>query len=93
MLDEILEESWTYQEILNKGREKERRLWLQKYSETLLNYVHMRFPELDDFTRSHIETFKDTKALFKCLTQLFAVQTADEARQAIIDASRAETSE
>ena len=93
MLDEILEESWPYQEIFNKGRDKERRIWVQKYSETLLKYVHIRFPELDDFTKSHIETFKDTKALFDCLTQLLSVQTAGEAKQAIIDASTAETSE
>jgi hypothetical protein len=93
MLDEILEESWTYQEILNKGREKERRVWIQKYSETLLNYVHMRFPELDNFTKSHIETFKDTKAVFGCLTKLFTVQIPEEAKQAIIDASTAETAE
>jgi hypothetical protein len=93
MLDEILEESWTYQEIFNKGREKERRLWIQKASGTLLNYVHMRFSELDDFTKSHIEVFKDTKALFDCLTRLISTETVDEAKQAIIDASTAETSD
>ena len=93
MLDAILEESWTYQEILNKGREKERRLWLQKYTETLLNYVHTRFPDLDDFAKPHIETIKDTGVLLALLSKLFAVQMAEEAKQAIIDASTAETAE
>jgi hypothetical protein len=93
MLDDILEDSWTYQEIIKKGQEKERHQQIHEYRSTLLNFVHMRFPELDDFAEPHIETIKDTKALLALLNQLFTVQTAEEARQAIIDARAAETAE
>ena len=93
MLDDILEDSWTYQEIIKKGQEKERHQQIHEHRSTLLNFIHMRFPDLDDFAEPHIETIKDTKELLDLLNQLFTVQTAEEAKQAIIDASTTETAE
>ncbi|MGH2494017.1 MAG: hypothetical protein ACRDIV_04875 [Ktedonobacteraceae bacterium] len=93
MLDEILEESWTYQEIINKGREKERQYWLREQHETLLNFVHSRFPDVIDFAEPYVESIKDTNVLHTLLNKLFTVQTPEEAKQAIIDASTAETGE
>jgi hypothetical protein len=87
MLDDILEDSWTYQEIIKKGQEKERHQQIHEHRSTLLNFVHMRFPELIDFAEPYVETIKDTTVLLALLNQLFTVQTAEEAKQAIIDAS------
>jgi len=87
MLDDILEESWTYQEIIKKGREKERHQQIREHRSTLLNFVHMRFPELVDFAKPYVETIKDTTVLLALLNQLFIAQTSEEAKQAIIDAS------
>ena len=94
MLEDILEDSWTYQEILNKGREKERQHLIRGQRETLPGIVRKDFPDLSAFAELHVENIKDTDVLQHLLNQLlFSVQTAEEARQAIIDASTAETSE
>ena len=62
--------------------------------ETLLSFVRKQFPELSAFAELHVENMKDTDALQHLLNQLlFEVQTTEEAKQAIIDASTAETAE
>jgi hypothetical protein len=94
MLDDILEDSWTYQEIINKGREKERQHLIRGQRETLLGLVRKQFPELNAFAELHVENIKDTDALQHLLNQLlFTVRSAEEAKQAIIDASAVETAE
>jgi len=101
MLDDILEESWTYQEIVKKGlekglekgerlgREQERQQRIREQHETVMNLVRMRFPGLVSFAVPRVEAIKDADALHILINQLFAVQTEEEAKQAII-AARAE---
>lgn len=98
MLDDILEESWTYQEIVKKGlqqgmqqglqqgREEERQRWLAEQHETVINLVRMRFPDLVSFVLPRVEAVRDTEVLHNLINRLFAVQTAEEAKQAIMDA-------
>ncbi len=98
MLDDILEESWTYQEIVKKGmmkgRAEERQHFIRGQRETLLGIVRKNFPELGAFAELQVENIKDTDALQDLINQLlFSIQTTDEARQAIIDASTAESGE
>jgi predicted transposase YdaD len=103
MLDDILEDSWTYQEIVKKGmqkglqqgmqqgREEERQKVIRGQRETLLEFVHRRFPELNAFAEVHVENIKDTDAMQRLLNQLlFTVQTVEEAKQAIVDVSMEE---
>ena len=101
MLDDILEESWTYQEIVKKGLEKgerlgeqrgrelERQQRIQEQHQTVMNLMRIRFPELVAFAEPRIEAIKDADVLHTLINQLFAVQTEEEAKQAII-AARAE---
>jgi hypothetical protein len=98
MLDDILEESWTYQEIVKKGmmkgREEERQHFIRGQRETLLGIVRKNFPGLNAFAELQVENIKDTDALQELINRLlFTVQSAEEAKQAIIDASTAETHE
>jgi predicted transposase YdaD len=86
MLEDILEESWTYQEILKKGREEEHRQRVQEQRETLLSFVQMRFPELTLIAKQQISTINDPGALHDLIIKLFAVQTAEQARQALMEA-------
>lgn len=93
MLEDILEESWTYQELikkgmqkgLEKGREEERQQWVQEQRETLLIFVQMRFPELVPVARQQVAPIKDPETLHNLIIKLFAVQTAEEARQALME--------
>ena len=94
MLDEILEDSWTYQEILNKGREKERQHVIRGQRETLLGIVRKNYSELSAFAELHVENIKDTDALQDLINRLlFSIQTTDEAKQAIIDVSTVQSTE
>ena len=105
MLDDILEESWTYQEIVKKGLEKGRRLGfeegleegrqqlIRELRDTIIGLISMRFPTLLAFAESEVETIKNTDALHTLKSQLFSIQTTDEAKQAIRDASTAESAE
>jgi predicted transposase YdaD len=102
MLEDILEESWTYQEMikkgmqkglergleegLEKGREEERQRRVQEQRETLLSFVQMRFPELVPEARQQVSPINDPGALHDLIIKLFAVQTAEEARQALMEA-------
>ena len=105
MLEDILEESWTYQEMikkgmqkglqrgleeglekgLEKGREEERQQRVQEQRETLLSFVQMRFPELVPVARQQVSPINDPGALHNLLIKLFAVETAEEARQALME--------
>ena len=97
MLDDILEESWTYQEIVKKGlekgerlgREQERQQRIQDYHDILMNLIGRHFPELTSFAEPRIEALEDADALHILINHLLAVQTEEEAKQAII-AARAE---
>jgi hypothetical protein len=97
MLEDILEESWTYQEMikkgmqkglekgLEKGREEERQQRVQEQRETLLSFVQMRFPELTLTAKQRISAINDPGALHDLIIKLFAVQTVEEARQALME--------
>jgi len=103
MPDEILEESWTYQEIFQKGylkglelaRQLESQHWIEQERETIIKLVQTRFPGIVSFAQPHIESLNDWIALHALLNKLIeiAYKASDEARQATIDASTAETSE
>ncbi len=97
MLEDILEESWTYQEIvkkglqkgmekgLQKGREEERQQRVQEQHETLLSFVQIRFPELVTLAKQQTTPISDPDVLHSLTVKLFGVQTADEAKQALME--------
>jgi hypothetical protein len=88
MLDDILEESWFYQEILRKGVEQERQRRIQEKREIVVKLVQMRFPELVPLAEQHLPFIHDPEELHNLILKLFAVQTVDEARQVIIETDK-----
>jgi transposase len=88
MLDDILEESWTYQHILRKGVEQERQRRIQEQRETVVSFVQMRFPELVPLAEQHLHFVHDPEELHNLILKLFAVQTVDEARRAITETDK-----
>ena len=121
MLEDILEESWTYQEIarkglqkgldlglqqgleqglqqglekgmekgleqgLEQGREEERQQWVQEQHENLLSFVQVSFPKLVSLAMQQTAPINDPAVLHNLIVTLFSVQTADEARQALME--------
>jgi hypothetical protein len=105
MLEDILEESWTYKEIiqkgmqkglekgvdlglqqgLEKGREEERQQRIQEQRQTLLNLIQMRFPELTPVAKQQVTSIKKAEVLHDLIVKLFTVQTAEEAKQVLME--------
>ncbi len=90
MLEDILEESWTYQEIIRKGREEERQQRVQEQRETLLSFVQVRFPELIPIAKQLVTAINDPETLHNLTIRLFAVQTVEEAKQVLMEAGTQE---
>jgi cell fate (sporulation/competence/biofilm development) regulator YlbF (YheA/YmcA/DUF963 family) len=90
MLEDILEESWTYQEIIRKGREEERQQRVQEQRETLLSFVQVRFPELILVAKQLVTAINDPETLHSLTIRLFAVQAAEEAKQVLMEAETQE---
>ena len=102
MLDEILEESWTYQEIFQKGyqigfeqgyqigldlvRDMKHQKWLEQDRGYIIKVLQLIFPELVSFAQSKVDKITDRKVTQALLNQLFTVRTVEEAKQAIMQA-------
>jgi hypothetical protein len=93
MLEDILEESWTYQEMIKKGMQKGlergleqgRQQLVQEQYQTLLSFVRVRFPELVALAKQQTATINDPEILHNLIIKLFNVQSADDARHVLME--------
>jgi hypothetical protein len=93
MFQDILEESWVYQEIieqgLEKGLEKGRAEGsVQGQRQALMDFLQTRFPELLVLATQQTNSIKNAEVLRTLSTKLFAAQTAEEARQILLDVNK-----
>ena len=96
MFQDILRESWVYQEIgqqfheqgLEQGREEERRQELQRQHQTLMSFVQLHFPELPALANQQTKSINDPEVLQSVITKLFAAQTAEEAKQILLEVNK-----
>ena len=83
---DILEDSWGYQELTARARQKGiekglREGELQARREAVLDIVQDRFPSLFTLVSSYIQNIDDTTLLRSLNVKLSAAQTAQEAEQ------------
>src|SRR5581483_5457675 len=94
MYQDVLRESWVYQEIgqeyLEKGLEKGLEQGLEKgrkqgieqaLHQTLMIYVETRFPQLVVLARQQTGLITDVAVLNQIMSKLFTLQTPDEVEQ------------
>ena len=84
--EDIFEESWAYQEMLAKGRQKGFEIGLhegelQALRGVIADVVQERFPSLVTLVSNHIQKMEDTNLLRRLNVKLSAAQTAQEAEQ------------
>lgn len=95
MYQDILKESWVYQEIgqefFEKGREEERQREVQRQSQMLMSFVQTHFPEITALAKQQTEKIKDPEVLQSVILKLIATQRLDEARQILLDINKSET--
>jgi predicted transposase YdaD len=89
MFQDILEESWVYQEIIEQGLEKGREEGtVQGQRQALMDFLQTRFPELLVLATQQTNSIKNAEVLRTLSTKLFAAQTAEEARQILLDVNK-----
>ncbi len=89
MFQDILQESWVYREIgqqfHEQGLEEGR---LQEQREMLRDFLQLRFPETLVLANQQTKNIKDPEVLRTVLTKLFTAQTAEEAKQILLDVNK-----
>lgn len=96
MFEDFLEESWVYQEIVQKGIDKGLEQGIEQGIEigkkeamnalrpTLVSVVEARFPELTDLARQQGERFTVPEMLSDVIGKLLKAQTIEQARQILM---------
>ena len=82
---EIIQESWTYQETLQKGREEGReegrRQGLQTTQQIAISIVARRFPELELLARAIISMISDLNQLQTLAVELSVASNQEDAKR------------
>ena len=76
MYNDIIEESWVYQEW--EAREQRR---------TLFGIVQERFPEILNLVKKQAESIEDPEVLLRMAVKMSIVQTPEEAKQYLLTVS------
>ena len=96
MHQDILRDSWVYQEIgqefleqgFEKGREEERKQRLQDLRQMILSLVQVRFPEITEQASQQAESITDPELLKALNLKLLAAQQLDEAKKILFQADK-----
>jgi len=85
MYQDILQESWVYQETKLEGK-------LEALQKAILNIVQTRFPAMLSITKQQIDGIKNEEILQHLLLKIGLSQNADEALEALVEAKKASNS-
>ena len=78
MLEDLLGESWTYNEILRRGSVATGR-------EMLLGIVQVRFPDLLVEAHEHVDRVEDPNVLQSTTLQIVSAQSSEEAKKLLTE--------
>ena len=95
MYQDVLRESWVYQEIgqefFEKGQEEERQRRLQGQREILMSFVQAHFPEITALAQQQADSITDPEILQNIVIKLLATQRLDQAKQMLLDIDKSAT--
>jgi hypothetical protein len=80
-MDDILGESWVFQELIKEGLEKGEK---QRLGKDLLQFVEIRFPKLLTQVKQTIEQQASLEQLQTMLNKLYRADTVEEAQVALL---------
>ena len=78
MYNDILEESWVYQETKMEGK-------LEALQKTILNLVQAHFPEALSITKTQVDGIKDEAVLQDLILQISFAQKTSDVLRALVD--------
>ena len=98
MFQDILRESWVYQEIgqeylekgIEEGIEEERERRIQDQRAMLVRIVQLHFSELLALAKQQADAIKDPEILTAMNFKLLSAHTVEEARRILLDAHKGE---
>jgi hypothetical protein len=100
MFHDMLEESWSYREMVEKGIdigiekgieqgiERGERNALSALRPVLIHFIEARFPELVSLAQQQVERINKPEALSTVLDKLFLAQTTESARRVLTEIAK-----
>lgn len=96
MFHDMLEESWSYREMVEKGIDKGIDIGIERgelkalsaLRPVLIHFVETRFPDLASLAQQQAERINRPEALSTVLDKLFLAQTTESARQVLIEIAK-----
>jgi predicted transposase YdaD len=90
MFQDILRESWVYQEIAEQSREEERQQELQRQRQAIIGFVQRLFPEITALAEQQTTKITDPETLQTVILELLDAQVLEEARQILLSINKSE---
>ena len=92
MFQDILRESWVYQEIVEQGVERGREEGrLQGQREMLMRLIQLRFPELEALAKHQSDDITNPEILPSVNFKMLDAQTVEEVRQLLLSINKDKT--
>ncbi len=88
VFNDILRETWVFQEIMQEGEEKGLKKGLEGLRQTLLDVVQARFPELSFLARGQVAFIEDLEVLRGLIVKMSTAQTMEQAQQRLLEVGR-----
>ena len=93
MLQDILRDTWAYQEIMQEGREEgreeERQQRLKDQRQMLMTLVQVHFSNIVHLAQERADDINDPEVLQSLILKVVAAQDEEEAKQILLSSSRA----
>jgi len=83
MFEDFLEDTWAYQEILQKGLLLGRQEELLRQRKNLTYIVQMRFPELTVLAKKRSELLSDPAEMQALIDKIYGTETVQDARKVL----------
>lgn len=88
MYQDILRDSWVYQEIGQEFLEEERQQALQRERQMLISFVQATFPQIADLARQQTEGIQDPEVIQTLFSKLVTAQRPKQAKQILLDINK-----
>lgn len=100
MMQDLLRDSWLYQEIMQegydkgieqgiekgieKGREEEREEWLRQQRQLLMTIIQMHFPNTASLAQQQVNAIKEPEVLQSLIFKVLESQTEEQATESLL---------
>lgn len=85
MFQNVLRESWVYQEIGQEFLEEGEIVGLRK---ALMRFLQLRFPEVMTLAAQQTKSINDPEIIQTLLDRMFTAQTTEEAKRILLDINK-----